>query len=456
MARIGFHPAEVRRSGGNGIAKPPKDGLPLSICMIVKNEEENLPGLLASIAPLGAELVVVDTGSVDSTVEIAEKAGAKVAHWAWRGDFAAARNVSLDHATRPWILWMDADDRLPEASIQPLRELVAGRPTMAYTFLIKNTTNGGVTGAEFSQLRIFPNHPRLRFTGAVHEQVFPALAALGIPFEYLPIVVHHTGYVDQEAIRKKQARNRDILREAVRQPDAGAIQWFQLGSANADLDETEEAEASFRKALELIAKGDPDHHLKSIIPTHMAAMRIKREDWKGAHEVFLETLDSDPSTWHPNQISIVGQVWAHAVSPEAATEWFDKAYTPPQRKVLLPLDPKTTSIAPLRNLAEYWRGTGREELGLEFLRLLKSVLQDSFPPRRSVPDAYLRHGMPARAAELYAWCIEVDGEAPDLWAGLVRAAAASGDPETAARFLDAGLAKWPRDAELQGLAQGRG
>ena len=456
MARLGYQPARPRPTAGS-VARPvPKGVFPLSICMIVKNEETNLPGLLESIAPLDAELVVVDTGSTDATVDIARKAGAKIVEWAWRGDFAAARNVSLEHATRPWILWMDADDRLPAASIAPLRDLVATRPAKAYTFLVKNTTNNGATGAEFSQLRMFPNHPRLRFTGAVHEQVYPALSALGIPFDYLPIVVHHTGYVDQETIRKKQQRNREILREAVRRPEAGAIQWFQLGSAHSDLGDFQEADECFRKALRLIEQGDPDHHLKSIIPTHMAAMRIKREDWKGAHEVFLETLDPDPSTWHPNQISIVGQVWARAVSPEAATEWFDKAYTPPQRKVLLPLDPKATSMVPLQNLAEYWRGMGKEELAIDFLRMLKSVMADDFPPRRSVADAYLRHGMARRAAELYAWCIDVDGEEPGVWGGLVRATAASGDPETAARFLDAGLAKWPKDPGLVGLSQGLG
>lgn len=456
MARAGFHPSKQTTPSASKVVPSAKGTFPLSICMIVKNEEANLPALFDSLSMLGAELVVVDTGSTDATVEIAKAAGAKVVHWAWRGDFAAARNVSLDHATRPWILWMDADDRLPAASVEPLRAIVGQKPTKAYTFLVKNTTNGGATGAEFSQLRMFPNHPRLRFTGAVHEQVFPALSALGIPFEYLPVVVHHTGYIDQETIRHKQQRNREILRDSVRRSDAGAIQWFQLGSANSDLGDFDEADACFVKALDLIAKGDPDHHLKSIIPTHMAVMRIKAEDWKGAHAVFERHLDPDPSTWHPNQISIVGQVWARAVSPQAAIEWFDKAYTPPQRKVLLPLDPKTTSVVPLQNLAEYWRGLGKEDLAVEFLRMLKSVLLDDFPPRRAVADAYFRHGMAARAAELYAWCIEVDGEEPGVWAGLVRATAASGDPDTAARFLDAGLSKWPGHPELSGLAKGRG
>lgn len=453
MARVGFHPS--REAGAHGGFVRPGAGsaaLPLSICMIVKDEEANLPALLQSVAPLGAELVVVDTGSTDATVSIAETAGAKVVRWAWRNDFAAARNVSLDHATRPWILWMDADDRLPAASIPAIRELVAQRPIKAFSFLVKNTTNDGATGAEFSQLRCFPNHPRLRFTGAVHEQVYPAIRELGIPYDFLPIVVHHTGYVDEETVRAKQRRNLGILRAEVERPGAGAIQWFQFGSACADVGEYEQAEAGLRKALDCIAKGDPDHHLKSIIPTHVAAIHIRRLDWQGARKAFEELLDPDLSTWHPNQISVAAQTWASTGSVETAMEWFDKAYTPPQAKVLLPLDPKTTSVLPLQNLAEYWKGVGEQELALEFLHLLKSVLSDDFPPRRVVADAYLRHGKYARAAELYAWCIDVDGEDPGVWAGLVRSTAASGDPETAARFLDAGLAKWPTSPDLRSLA----
>jgi tetratricopeptide (TPR) repeat protein len=430
--------------------------VPVSICIIARNEAANLPGLLASVAPLRAELVVVDTGSTDATVAIAEAAGAVVVPWAWRNDFAAARNVSLDHATRPWVVWMDADDRLPAASVALLRELAGRAPVKAYSFLVKNTTNDGATGAAFSQVRMFPNRPRLRFTGAVHEQILPALHAAGVPCEDAAVVVHHTGYADEATLRRKQQRNREILREAVRDPGAGAVLWYQLGSAHADLDDFETAETCFRTALNLIARGDPNRHLLSILPAQVAVLRIKQEDWPGAHAVLQELLDEDPSAWHPNQISIVGQVWLHAVSPEAAVEWFDKAYTPPQRKLLLPLDPKTTAFVPLKSLAEYWRTMGREDLAIDFLRLLKAVMKDDYPPRRAVADAYLRHGLASRAAELYAWCLDVDGEEAGVWAALVRATAVAGDPRAAAQLLGAGLHKWPTDPELVGLSRGMG
>ena len=420
----------------------------LSICMIVKNEEENLPPLLRSIEPLGAQLVVVDTGSTDRTVEIAENAGAKVVRWAWRSDFAAARNVSLEHARAPWVLWLDADDRMPTESVEKVLRIASRDPDRAVSFLIKNTIDEGSTGSEFSQIRMFPNHPRLRFVGAVHEQVYPALVALGLPLDYTEIMIHHTGYTDPETVKAKQARNRSILQQRVEHGEGGAIQWYQLATTMQDLGDVEEAEKGFRKALELVKSGDADQHLASVLPSHLAALRLSKQDVQGAYEVYRETLDPDPATWHPNQTSLVAQVWNRVEGPEAALEYWEKAFTPSVRQALLPVDPKLVSILPLQAIAEHWRDRGEEALGVDVLKILKAVLENARPPRTSMPDAYLRHGKPARAAELFAWCIEKDGESPHAWSGLVQALQRCGQRDQAAGFLDVGLAKWPTDAEL--------
>ncbi len=89
--------------------------------MIVRNESAGLPGTLAAARPWVDEIVVVDTGSTDGTREVARSHGARVVEWAWRDDFAAARNESLRHATGDWILVLDADEVLTEASGPALR-----------------------------------------------------------------------------------------------------------------------------------------------------------------------------------------------------------------------------------------------------------------------------------------------------------------------------------------------
>ncbi len=416
--------------------------------MIVKNEAENLPPLLRSIEPLGVELVVVDTGSTDRTVAIAKEAGAKVVSWAWRSDFAAARNISLNHATCPWVLWLDADDRMPFESLEKILQVARSEPDRALSFLVKNTSDQGSTGSEFSQIRMFPNHPRLRFVGAVHEQVYPALVELGLPLEHSGILVHHTGYTDPETVRAKQARNRSILEHRVTHGEGGAIQWYQLATTMQDLGDIEEAEKGFRKSMALVRAGDPDQHLASVLPSHLAALKLAVDDVQGAYDIYRETLDPDPATWHPNQTSLVAQVWARIEGPDAALEYWEKAFTPTVKQALLPVDPKLVSILPLQTIAEHWHSRGEEALGVDVLKILKGVLENLRPPRYTLPDAYLRHGKPARAAELYAWCLEKDGEDPHTWAGLVGALARSGQLADASSYLHIGLEKWPNHPEL--------
>src|SRR5262249_33980822 len=109
------------------VAAAPAGARPrVSLCMIVRDEEANLPACLASAADLVDEVVVVDTGSTDRTREVAARFGARVFDFPWVDDFAAARNESLRHATGDWVFWMDADDRLDEDNRGRLRGLFAG------------------------------------------------------------------------------------------------------------------------------------------------------------------------------------------------------------------------------------------------------------------------------------------------------------------------------------------
>ena len=96
----------------------------LSVCMIVKNEERFLGQCLASVKDIADELIVIDTGSTDRTIEIAREHGAQVGHFEWCNDFAAARNVSIAPATGDWILFLDADEELSPAEKQNLPALL--------------------------------------------------------------------------------------------------------------------------------------------------------------------------------------------------------------------------------------------------------------------------------------------------------------------------------------------
>ena len=181
----------------------------LSVAMIVRDEAAQLGGCLESLAPLGAKVVVVDTGSTDETIGIARAHGAEVYSFPWCNDFSAARNVSLEHCTAPWILVMDADERLAFNDLETLRAQIAGEPNCGYRMVTRNYTDqrhltefhpcppGNLLARSYpgwfpsSKVRLFPNHPEVRFSGAVHELVNPALEARGLPIHDSPVPVHH-------------------------------------------------------------------------------------------------------------------------------------------------------------------------------------------------------------------------------------------------------------------------
>ena len=185
----------------------------LSLCMIVKNEENNLRGCLESVAGLFDEIVVVDTGSTDKTVEIAESFGAKVYEFPWIDDFAAARNEAFAHATGDFIMWLDGDDRLDPKDHKRIRDLVNSTQYIGAFLPTKNVLKTGGTSDSNALIRIFRNHKGIKSLGRIHED-------LKLPKNRKVIVtdipVYHTGYQDESLKVVKTARNIYLLSKWVK------------------------------------------------------------------------------------------------------------------------------------------------------------------------------------------------------------------------------------------------
>ncbi len=240
-------------------AVPPK----ISLCLIVQNAEATLPACLGSVADLVSEIIVVDTGSTDRTKEIAAGLGARVYDFAWVDDFAAARNESLHHATGDWILWLDADDRLDETNRQRLRALLASLPNAAAAFVMKvrsrfDPVSGSATVVD--HVRLFRQHPALRWQYRVHEQILPALHRLGTAVHWTDLVIEHTGYEDPALRQHKLARNLRLLQlEDTEHPD-DPFTLFNLGWTYQELGQTAASLPLLRRSLE---RSPPD---ASIVP----------------------------------------------------------------------------------------------------------------------------------------------------------------------------------------------
>jgi len=250
-----FQPsAQPRLAGG---AREPAERPLFALVMIVKDEEKNLGACLESARALFDKVVIADTGSTDRTVQIAEEFGAEVVRFPWVDDFAAARNAAQEHAGAVMTMWMDADDRLDEENRQKLGELFAmikdlvkqGAPLPAVSMKCECRGAEAEAPTVVDHVRLFPNHPDLRWEFRVHEQVLGSLRRLGIRVQEADVVIQHAGYAEAALRQRKRDRDLRILQLQEEDQPGHPFTLFNMDSIASDLGRTEEALALFRRSL---------------------------------------------------------------------------------------------------------------------------------------------------------------------------------------------------------------
>ncbi len=230
----------------------------ISLAMIVKNEEEMLPGCLESVKEIVDEIIIVDTGSQDSTKEIAKKHGAKIFDFEWIDDFSAARNESLKHCRGEWILYLDADERLTEDSSCNLKSMLSKTHHRigAYHVTIESShlqLTGESEVHRGGYPRLFRNYgyPKIKFSGNIHEQISPSIINLGKSVGFSDVVIKHLGYdMSREIMEKKIKRNYGMLIKQVKNHPLDGYSWYQLGQTLAQMQLFKEAESAIRFAVE--------------------------------------------------------------------------------------------------------------------------------------------------------------------------------------------------------------
>ncbi|WP_165789948.1 glycosyltransferase [Paenibacillus sp. GM1FR] len=273
--------------------------------MIVKDEALSLQRCLNAVRDVVDEIIVVDTGSIDDTTEIARLHGAVVIRTEWNGDFSEARNLSLAAATKPWILVLDADEvwvQTPQMKTELVRLLAASRDDV-WGYWIQVTSLLGVSGEEHVTdvvCRLFRNDPRIAFQGRIHEEIASSIMALapqGVLHSGLEVI--HYGYLEQVITAKnKGARNMQLIRSALNQegdqPEllyALAAEWFQ----QAKYDE------ALRLLQPLLAQLKPEcgYHSDLVLKTAYAWREIGSperalavvEAWAPLYEDFPDLLE---------------------------------------------------------------------------------------------------------------------------------------------------------------------
>ncbi len=247
--------------GGKGklgtFAPPPNIGTPrLTVCLIAKNEERFLEQCLRSVRDVASQIVVVDTGSTDRTIEIAKNCAAEVFTFAWNDDFSAARNEALRHATGDWILSLDADEELSPDHKKTIREEMQ-KPT-ALGYRIPITDKGCEAEGCHYVPRLFRNAPGLFFVGRIHEQVFSSLEVRAREWNLenrlgRTALVHHGYSKEVVADRGKTARNLRLLQLAIEESPDDPNLMMNLGLETIRTGDLETGLQKYREALRLMS-----------------------------------------------------------------------------------------------------------------------------------------------------------------------------------------------------------
>jgi tetratricopeptide (TPR) repeat protein len=314
---------------------PGKPYLPkISLCTIVRDEEALLPRCLASVREVVDEIIVVDTGSTDRTIEIAQQFGAVVYPYPWQDDFAAARNESLRHAQGDWILVLDADETLLPDCVADLRAAIASPHCIAVTLLREEV---GAQQNPYTLLcRLFRRHPQIQFQRPYHETIDDSITALQAAEPHwviyslpLPAIVHD-GY-RPEAIAQHQKSDRAerimsrylethpqdayicsklgalyvtqgrhaegcalLERGITTQPESPAVCYelhYHLGIAHTAMAQVRLAQQYYEQALETAL---PDR-LKLAAYINLAALYSDSNAWAQAEALLAYVLEIEPS-----------------------------------------------------------------------------------------------------------------------------------------------------------------
>lgn len=248
--------------------------LPVSVCIIAKNEEKHIEECLKRLSAFGLEIVLTDTGSTDRTVALARKYTDHIYHFKWCADFSAAKNFCMEKASHDWILSIDCDEYLESLDEKSLCYCMEQFPHAAGRILIRNRFHlDGQTSYEQVRVSRFVNRKYFQFAGAVHEQLvyrprsapFPGTdndLSLGFPGKdknptptkvyNAPVTILHVGYdTSEDKMQEKCLRNIKLLEQELNEQGPDPYLYYQLGQSYRRLKDFEKAAQYFDAGLSM-------------------------------------------------------------------------------------------------------------------------------------------------------------------------------------------------------------
>lgn len=219
----------------------------LSVCVITKNEERHLNRCLSSVMEIANEIIIVDSGSTDDTLKIAKNYEAKIERIDWINDYSFARNVAIDAASEPWILFLDADETLVNG---PALKRYIGKSSAQVGGIIMprhdhfiHPTSNKISTIPIGLVRLFRNNDTIRFQEPVHEIVGPSIlnSNLQIISFHKSHIIHHIDLHDNEFLKQKQLKYLQIITDSLLTNEVNHWLMYQKAKTLWFFDETNKA-----------------------------------------------------------------------------------------------------------------------------------------------------------------------------------------------------------------------
>ena len=286
----------------------------LALVMIARDEARAIGRALASARPHVDEMVVLDTGSADETAAVARAGGAQVFEFAWRDDFAAARNAALAYSAADWNLILDADEWIEDGAhaLGPETLPAGGGGFLGEACVRSRMDDTGAIGVAQAWIaRILPRG--VAYEGRIHEQ--PASL---LPCRRLPLTLGHDGYLP-DALERKGERNEILLMRELQGSPADPYLWFQLAKEHQSRGRAAQAALCFGEALKFAPPDAPYRH--ALVVRGLIALKAN-----GQLAEALALADAEVAAWldSPDFYFVVGDLYLEAASqnPERALSEF--------------------------------------------------------------------------------------------------------------------------------------
>lgn len=312
----------------------------LSLCMIARDNERTIRSAIESALPFVDEVIVVDTGSIDCTPEIAQELGARVEYFPWCDDFAAARNQSLAFATGEWIFWMDTDDTLPKLCGEQLLDALSESLPENVLGLIMQVHCPASNGSEYhseedsepaampgeesheseistvvDHVKVLRNFHGLRFEGRIHEQILPSIRRAGGQVSWTDAYVIHSGAdYSPEGNQKKLKRDLRLLRMDLKDRPRHPFVRFNLGMTLLHQGEYAEALEHLERCIELSVT--EESHLRKAYVLLVDSLEHLNRRWDALRRCWegLGRYPNDPElSFKLGRLLMLDSRWSSAI-----------------------------------------------------------------------------------------------------------------------------------------------